>query len=57
MATAANLPPAVAGEPAPETRKAGASHRKDGRNQPGNREIRAKASIPLTLLMWVIAAI
>jgi alpha-1,4-digalacturonate transport system permease protein len=57
MATAANLPPAVAEERAPETRKATATHRRDGRNQPGNREIRAKASIPLTLVMWVIAAI
>src|SRR6478672_13644765 len=57
MATVANLPPAAAEERTPPPRKAHATRRRDGRTQPGNREIRAKASIPLTLLMWVIAAI
>src|SRR6478735_8807824 len=57
MATAANLPPAAAEERTPPTRKAHATRRRDGRTQPGNREIRAKASIPLTILMWLIAAI
>jgi alpha-1,4-digalacturonate transport system permease protein len=52
MATAANLPPVVAEEAAIGAEKAEAT--KGGR---GNREGRARLSVPLTVLMWVIAAI
>ncbi|WP_205484484.1 carbohydrate ABC transporter permease [Arthrobacter sp. Alg241-R88] len=52
MATAANLPPVIAEEPA-----LGAEKVEAARGQRGNREGRAKLSVPLTLLMWLIAAI
>ncbi|MHC6593084.1 carbohydrate ABC transporter permease [Arthrobacter sp. C152] len=57
MTTAANLPPAVA-EPAPGA--ASVPGRKVSRARHGgrgNRELRAKVSVPLTVLMWVIAAV
>jgi alpha-1,4-digalacturonate transport system permease protein len=52
MATAANLPPVVAEEAAIGAEKAEAT-----KGRRGNREGRARLSVPLTVLMWVIAAI
>jgi alpha-1,4-digalacturonate transport system permease protein len=52
MATAANLPPVVAEEAAIGAEKAEAA-----KGRRGNREGRARLSVPLTVLMWVIAAI
>jgi alpha-1,4-digalacturonate transport system permease protein len=52
MATAANLPPVVAEEAA-----IGAEQAEANRGRRGNREGRARLSVPLTVLMWVIAAI
>jgi alpha-1,4-digalacturonate transport system permease protein len=52
MATAANLPPVVAEEAA-----IGAEQAEVNRGRRGNREGRARLSVPLTVLMWVIAAI
>ena len=55
MATAANLPPAIAEESALGAEKVEAT--RGGRGPRGNREGRARLSVPLTVLMWVIAAI
>ncbi len=52
MATAANLPPVIAEESA-----LGAEKVEAARGKRGNREGRAKLSVPLTLLMWLIAAV
>jgi alpha-1,4-digalacturonate transport system permease protein len=52
MATAANLPPVVAEEAAIGAEKVEAT-----KGRRGNREGRARLSVPLTVLMWVIAAI
>ena len=52
MATAANLPPVVAEEAA-----IGAEQAEANKGRRGNREGRARLSVPLTVLMWVIAAI
>jgi alpha-1,4-digalacturonate transport system permease protein len=52
MATAANLPPVVAEEAA-----IGAEQAEANRGRRGNREGRARLSVPLTVLMWVIAAV
>jgi alpha-1,4-digalacturonate transport system permease protein len=52
MATAANLPPVLAEETA-----IGAEKAESGKGRRGNREGRARLSVPLTVLMWVIAAI
>ena len=57
MATAANLPPAVAEEPVLGAERASATPARRARQRPGNTELRAKASIPLTVLMWLIAAL
>ena len=58
MATAANLPPAVAEESALGAEKVERTSRQPAKSRKGgNREGRAKASVPLTVLMWVIAAI
>jgi len=52
MATAANLPPVVAEEAA-----IGAEQAEANKGRRGNREGRARLSVPLTVLMWVIAAV
>ena len=57
MATAANLPPAIAEESALGAEKVEAARGGRGPRGPrSNREGRARLSVPLTLLMWVIAA-
>ncbi|WP_189337491.1 carbohydrate ABC transporter permease [Arthrobacter sp. AFG7.2] len=58
MATAANLPPVIAEEAALGAEKAEDAKGKPGKSgNRGNREGRARLSVPLTVLMWVIAAI